>query len=176
MKVILVMVMSLDGKTTKWYSSSIYQWTSQEDQQHFFTVIQANNAIIMGSKTFLAAKSVMKLSQNQLRVVMTSTPQKYKQYEQSGVLEFTDDSPGQVIDGLKKKGYIQVLLVGGSTLNTAFLKQKLVDELWITIEPKVFASGTPLFAEGKLDILLELQAIQKLNKQGTLILKYDVMR
>jgi len=40
MKVILAMVTSVDGKTTKWNNPDIYKWTSEEDQTHFFSLIE----------------------------------------------------------------------------------------------------------------------------------------
>jgi len=42
MKITLVCVTSLDGKTTRWHQSGIYQWTSSEDQKYFFSLIKKN--------------------------------------------------------------------------------------------------------------------------------------
>ncbi len=62
MKVILVMVMSVDGKTTKWGDSKIHGWTSKEDHQFFFALLKRERLLIMGRKTYQAARLKMKLS------------------------------------------------------------------------------------------------------------------
>ncbi len=34
-----------------------------------------------------------------------------------------------------------MLVVGGPHVATSFLKAQLIDELWLTIEPKIFGMG-----------------------------------
>jgi dihydrofolate reductase len=66
------------------------------------------------------------------------------------------------------------LLVGGATINGLFLKHNLVDELFLTIEPKIFGSGKNM-TEGKLlNSKLQLKSVKKINKIGTLLLKYKI--
>ena len=69
-------------------------------------------------------------------------------------------------------GYKKILLVGGATINGLFLKENLVDELYLTIEPKIFGSGKNIIEGQLLDSKLKLLNIQKINKEGTLLLKY----
>lgn len=174
-KVILAMVMSADGKTTKWNNPKIYEWTSKEDQNHFFSLIKKNKVIIMGRKTFIAAKSVMKLSPTKLRIILTKTPEKYANLKVAGQLEFTNDSPEVLIKKLKNRGYTQVLLAGGEHVNVNFFKAKLINEVWLTIEPTIFGSGNNLVTDEKIDTSLQLKAIKKLNNKGTILLKYLVI-
>ncbi len=61
MNIVLAMVMSADGKITKHNGSNIYRWTSKEDQGLFSTLVENNNLIVMGSKTYDAAKHKIKL-------------------------------------------------------------------------------------------------------------------
>lgn len=174
MKVILAMVMSADGKTTKWNNPRLYEWTSKEDQNHFFSLIKKNKVIIMGRKTFIAAKSVMKLSPKKLRIILTKTPEKYADLKVAGQLEFTNDSPEEIIKKLKSRGYTEVLLAGGEHVNALFFKAKLINEVWLTIEPAIFGSGNGLVVGEKLDIRMQLKDIKKLNNNGTILLKYQV--
>lgn len=175
MKVILVMVMSVDGKTTRWHNPDIYNWTSSEDQAYFFSLIKKNKVIIMGRKTFMAAKSIIKPSPKNLRIVLTTTPQKYKNLSVPKQLEFSSDSPQKIIKKLNILGITQVLLVGGEHVNNVFFKEKLINEVWLTIEPKIFGVGNGLVSSKKLDIKLQLQKVSKLNNKGTLLLKYQVV-
>ena len=172
MKVILAMVMSVDGKTTKWNDSKIYEWTSKEDQNHFSSLVKNSRVIIMGRKTFVAAKSIIKLSPKQLRIILTRNPEEYGNISIAGQLEFTDDSPKEILKKLKARGYTQVLLAGGEHVNASFFKEHLINEAWLTVEPHIFGSGNNLVAEEKLNIKMQLKSIRRLNKNGTMLLKY----
>ena len=71
-------------------------------------------------------------------------------------------------------GYKKILLVGGATINGLFLKQNLVDELFLTIEPKIFGYGKNIVEGNLLNTSLQLISIKKINKFGTLLLKYKI--
>lgn len=174
MKIILAIVTSLDGKSTK-DSQSPSQWASQEDQQKFFSLIKKHNLIVMGKNTYLIRKPYLKLVPGKLRVVMTRHPEKFKKDQLPGVLEFINQSPKQLVRKLEQKGYKQMLLVSGPKLNTAFLKDKLIDELLLTLEPKIFGQGKGLVDQIPLDVNLKLKSIKRLNPQGTLLLKYQII-
>ena len=49
--------------------------------------------------------------------------------------------------------------------NGLFLEKKLIDEIILTIEPKIFGQGLSLFNKD-FDINLELLEIKKLNKNS----------
>lgn len=174
MKVTMVMLASVDGKTTKGNETNIYTWTSQEDQKRFFSLIEKNNLIIMGSSTYEASKPVIKLEKEKLRIVLTRNLKNYFTETVRGQLEFSDETPEKLIGRLSTLGYKKALLVGGSIINGLFLKNNLVDELYLTIEPKIFGDGKNIIEEQLLDKSLKLISIKKLNKAGTLLLKYKI--
>lgn len=169
------MVSSVDGKTTKWNSSNIYKWTSPQDQSYFFSLIKKYKVIIMGRKTFMAAKSIIKPSPKNLRIILTTTPQKYKNLSVPNQLEFTSNSPKKILKKLSILGITQALLIGGGHVNNTFFKDKLINEVWLTIEPKIFGVGKTIVSLKKLDIKLQLQKVSRLNNMGTLLLKYQVI-
>ncbi len=174
MKTILLYVSSLDGKVTKWGQKNIYWWTSAEDVTHFRTTIAENKLLVMGSNTFNAVHP--KPQEGILRIVLTREPEKYKKFVIPGQLEFSNETPTKLIQRLEKEGRKQMLLVSGKTVTTEFLKKKLVDELWITIEPKIFGKGDSLTKDEKLAISLRLESLTKLNSQGTILLKYAILK
>ncbi|MCR4263434.1 MAG: dihydrofolate reductase family protein [Candidatus Roizmanbacteria bacterium] len=176
MKVLLVMVSSLNGKITKGNDPHIYTWTSPEDKEMFFSHIESNNLIVMGRKTYAAARSLIKHTPEKRRIILTNEPKKYEQEELSGMLEFTRESPRQLISRMKKKGYQQMLLVGGSVVNSLFLKENLIDEIHVTIEPYVFGRGINLVATSPVNTSLNLVSIKRLNEKGTLYLVYSVKK
>jgi len=176
MKVVMVAVASLNGKITKGKDPNIYSWTSKEDSKLFFSLIEKNNLIVMGRKTYEAAHSIIKLKKGKLRIVLTRNPKKYLGERIKNILEFTDESPLELTKRLGDKGYKKMLLVGGGTINSLFLKQNLVNELYFTLEPKIFGQGQGLVIEESLEIKLKLVSIEQLNKQGTLLLKYKIAK
>ena len=171
MKVILVMVSTVDGKITKWRDGDSFSWTSKEDQKQFLSVVRTSNLIVMGSKTYDLIKP--KPKKGVLRIVMTSDPRRYTALSVPGQLEFTDESPQTLVDRLSG-GFRQMFLVGGGAVNTSFFKEGLVDELWLTIEPRIFGKGKMIVSKEELDMKLQLVSFEKLNKQGTLLVKYQV--
>ena len=173
MKIILLDVSSIDGKITKGQGNDISEWSSVEDFEHFSKVREENNLLVMGSGTFEAVHP--QPEKERLRIVLTSRPKKYEKFFVSGQIEFTNKSPKMLVNQLEKQGYKQMLLVGGGRVATAFLRENLVDELWITIEPKIFGIGEPLVTSEKMDIDLQLFELKKLNERGTLLLKYKIL-
>ncbi len=174
MKTVLVFVSTLDGKVTKWGDPNVKTWSSQSDQEYFKKLWNITPIIIIGSNTYNV--DPIKPSSSHLLVVMTRYPSKYKQYETLGQIEFTKVSPARIVKRFEKEGQEQMLVVGGAHIATSFLKGNLIDELWLTIEPKIFGQGGNFVIEEKLDINLQLISCEKVNKQGTLITKYAVIR
>lgn len=172
MKIILAAVSSLDGKITKGRDSDIRGWTSPEDTAHFAHLKSIHNLIVMGRKTYEAMRPNLQLDSKTLRVVLTKHPENFAAEAVSGQLEFSSESPVVLVGGLEKQGYSEMLLVGGGTLNGQFLAKGLVDEIYLTLEPRLFGTGTSLAADSRLNVNLRLLKTSRLNEQGTLLLHY----
>ena len=155
MKIILVMVISADGKITKGDQGPNH-WASPEDQDFFHNLKKKIGVIIVGRKTYEAAGKPH--GDGIERIVMSHC----------------GPTPGEVVADLEKKGYSEALLVGGSDVNAEFFRRKLVSEIYLTIEPKIFGVGLPLAQGIPLEVELELINMKQLNPQGTLLLHYRV--
>ena len=173
MKTILIFVSTLDGKITKWGNPDVKLWSSHQDQDYFKKIWNESQLIVMGSNTFNAGSFP---SPNPQLIIMTGHPDKYKSLKISGQIEFTSESPLELTDRFKSKGHQQMLVVGGAHVATSFLKEQLIDELWLTLEPKIFGTGANFATNVKLDINLCLIHCDRVNKQGTLITKYAVLK
>lgn len=174
MKITAISVSSANGRLTRRNEPDIHLWTSKEDAEFFSLKRSESRLIVMGSGTYEAEKSRIKPSKDKLRIVLTTTPNKYLKDKIAGQLEFSSQDPLVLIHRLEKKGYREMLLVGGSKIYSSFLKENLIDEIYLTIEPLIFGTGKPLFAEGEFDALLELVEVRKLNSRGTILLKYKI--
>lgn len=174
MKVILVFVSTLDGKVTQWGNPHVREWSSWEDQQYYKQVWKEAQLIVMGSNTFIAEK--FPASPDHLLLVMTQHISKYKSYRVDGQIEFTNNNPVEMVNQFKNKKIQTMTVVGGAHIATSFLKEQLIDELWLTIEPKIFGTGGNFVINEKLDINLQLISCDKVNEQGTLVNKYAVIK
>lgn len=174
MKVILLMVSSINGKITKGDAPDVYKWSSAEDSELFSKAVEKHNVIVMGRKTYEAGKPRRILKPGKLRVVLTRNPRAFEPEVREGMLEFTNESPRDVVKRFEKLGYKEMLLVGGSEVNAMFLRDKLVDEIHLTIEPVLFGKGKNLIGEENLASKLKLISLQRLNSRGTLHLIYKV--
>jgi dihydrofolate reductase len=174
MKTILIFVSTLDGKITRWRDPVIRTWSSKADQTYFDAIWSNYRVIIMGSGTYSPAP--LKPDPKHLYIVFTRQPEKYKNTAVPGQLEFTSEPPSVLLERIKKTGEKTVLIVGGAQIATYFLREQLIDELWLTIEPRIFGTGGGFVNEENLDIKLTLISITKANEQGTLLTKYKVLR
>ena len=129
----------------------------------------------MGSKTFEISYNLSQLpTSDKLHIILTRNVTKYSQYQKNGHFEFTDQTPQDIVSGLKKRGYKTGLLLGGSEIYTLFLSNNLVDKLYITLEPRIFGSGKEIIGEISKGIDLIFEEMQQINTQGTILLKYKV--
>jgi len=171
MKIILVAAISLDGFITR-HDEPGSGFTSPEDKKYFSRVVHEFDTLIFGSTNFEISKEWIAnhLKPEQLKIVMTREPGRYRADERPGELEFTSLSPTDLAKTLREHGRERVCLLGGGKIYGLFLQEKCVDELWLTLEPRLFGKGVKL-ADAKLDSRWELQTHEKLN-DSTLLLRY----
>lgn len=175
MHIILAMVLSVDGRSTKGNLED-QSWASAEDKTHLQKLIAENNLILLGGKTYSIAKSHIKPSPGKLRMVLTHDEEKFKDDIIPGQLEFSNLGIEELIKSLEERGFEQMLLLSGENLNEEFFEKKLVDEIYLTLEPKIFGSGRGMVADSNLDICLRLLSFERLNENGTLLLHYQVVK
>lgn len=169
------MVLSVDGKSTKWDLTD-QSWASPEDKAHLTKLISENDLILMGGKTYEFAKNYIKPQEGKLRIVITRDPEKFSSDKIDGQLEFTNQPIPELIQTLENRGFKQMLLLSGEGLNKQFLEANLINEIILTVEPKIFGTGHEMVSHAKLDLDLKLLSFEKLNESGTLLLHYKVLR
>nr|AIA18667.1 RibD C-terminal domain protein [uncultured bacterium] len=176
MKITMVMVSSADGRITRGGTSGTSEWASAEDQKSYRELIKGADCLIMGANTYRAARPHMKPDANRLRVIVTRDPEQFEEDAALSGLHFTAENPEAVVAGIKAEGHENVLLVGGSAINALFLDAGLVDDIFLSLEPKLFGDGLPLTGPLLDSIELQLVDYKKLNERGTLLLHYEVRR
>lgn len=83
-------------------------------------------------------------------------------------------SPKEAVNLAKKSGLKEVLVVGGSEVNSSFIKSNLIDQIIVNIEPTILGSGIKLFSEADFHKKLNLKKISKFGK--ILQLNYEVIK
>lgn len=84
-------------------------------------------------------------------------------------------SPGEALEVLRRAGVGDALVVGGQTVNTAFLREGLLDEVVLLVESVVIGRGMPVFAATDADLRLDL--IDVTRATDTVVrLRYRVLK
>ncbi len=167
MKTILLMALTADGRSGR--SSHDYpDWSGHDDKKLFWKITMKAGVIIMGSKTHDTIDRVLPGRKN---IVLTRNKDRVSQQDD---LVFTDKHPRDLLNSLKKEGFSEVVLIGGSTINTLFARENLIDEICITYCPIIFGKGLSLFSE-KMPMDLELVHLERLGKDRIFV-KYRVIK
>ncbi|MBI3334991.1 MAG: dihydrofolate reductase [Candidatus Portnoybacteria bacterium] len=169
MKVILLMAMTVNGKIAR-TRNELVKWTSTEDKKQFRTVTKKAGALIMGKTTY---DTIGKPLPERLNIVLTRNLQKMRSIP--GTLEFTNKPLRELLLDLERRGFASVIVSGGSIVNAQFLREGLLDEIIITVAPKIFGKGVPLFADEDYEQDLALQGIKKINN-NTITLRYKITK
>ncbi len=175
MQIFLIAAQSVDGFITR-HDIPGSGFSSPEDKTYFTRTLASCDCSVMGGETYRVSRDFIlpRLTKARLRVVLTRRAGHYASEAQPGALEFTSQSAPEIVADLEKREYRRCALLGGSQIYGLFMEAGLVDELWLTIEPRLFGSGTPLLAK-RIDSQLELMSNERLGT-NTLLLKYSVLK
>ncbi len=148
-----MMASTIDGKIAK-NANHFANWTSQADKKFFSQVSRKLKVVIMGENTF---KTFPKPLPGRLNVVFS-----HQDNQEIEGVKWVKGEPKKVLEDLERLGYKSALLGGGAKINSLFLDNKLIDEIIISFEAKIFGTGLSIFArEHELD--LKLLELKKLN-------------
>ena len=167
MKVTLVMALTLDGKIGK-SPNHFPDWTGKEDKRLFVKITQKAGVVIMGSKTFDTFGTPLPGRKN---IIMTRDKRRKSEWDN---LVYTDKKPKEILDDLEKEGYSNAILAGGALVNALFAEENLIDEIIVTISPKIFGYGISLFTE-EISMELELEDVKRVA-QNLIYLRYSVLK
>ena len=137
----------------------------------YYKIAKQFKAIILGRRTYEIMKEVNEFEKigNPFTVVVSK-----KDFAHNSNFAIAK-SPQEALKILKDKHFAKVLVGGGGTLNSSFMKENLIDEIILDVEPLVFGKGIKLFSENDFDARLELIETKSLSK-NTIQLHYRVLK
>ena len=168
MQVILYMATTVNGYIAK--ENNETPW-SDEEWQHFSKFVKEIKNIIIGRNTYEIMKERDEFSKigNPFTVVVSKE-------------DFAHNSNFAIAKSLKKalkilkeKKFAKALVAGGGMLNSSFMKEKFVDEIYLDVEPLVFGKGIKLFSDNDFDAKLELIETKSLSK-NSIQLHYKILK
>lgn len=170
MEVTLLAAVTADGFIGRSSTERSFDWTSDADKQFYVSQIKKAGVVIMGSKTFATFNKYPKGLQF---VIYTSQPENFTNPKPEVIKAWgTNQAPGEVLKRLEKENCSEVMICGGSSIYTMFMKAGLITRMLLTVEPHVFGKGVGLFSE-QIDRPLRLVSVTPLSDQST-VMEYRV--
>lgn len=171
MKVVLYMAVSANGLIAK--KNDDTSWISKKEWNSYSLVVRTSGNVVVGSRTYNILTKQHEFSEFKNVVIVVVS--RDKNFAPSNHNHFVVRSPQDAISLLSKKGFRTALVAGGGKLNASFMREKLVDEIFLDIEPIVFGKGISLFAESGFESGLKLVETKKLSK-NEIQLHYKVVK
>lgn len=167
MKTTLYMAMSLNGFIAK--ENDDTPW-SKTVWNNYYKIAREFKAVVLGRRTYEIMKKVNEFEKigNPFIVVVTR-----ENIANNSNFVFVS-SPKEALKILKEKGFTNIMIGGGGRLNSSFIKENLIDEIILDIEPQIFGKGIKLFA--KDDFYSKLKLIDLNRKQEIVQLHYRVLK
>jgi dihydrofolate reductase len=158
---------SIDGRTSL-TTEKQPTWTSREDWEWFQKSIKKFEAFLVGRNTFLTAEKSLRRRNT---FVISSQP---KTIAKEGRVTFVNPETVNIKKLLDQ--YKSVAVLGGAGIYQYTLDHKMLDEVYVTIEPVIFGRGIEMFKGGTKNYRATLKSTRKLNKDGTILLHYIIKR
>ena len=175
-KVVYSLTNSLDNFIAR--ADGAYDWILMDDEimSEFPKLYASFDTVLIGRKTY-----------DHMRLHSTDTGQEtagftsMKTYVFSSTMKespsagmnLVSDNAGEFVSSLKNESGKDIWLMGGGILAASLLKERLVDEIGVAIQPILLGSGIPLFPDIGLQVDLQLLEC-KAYKNGIVGLKYLV--
>ncbi len=149
MRKVLVVAQSLDGYIAQSREQISTAWTSKEDRQWFGQISRQLGVLIMGAVTYqtigrpLPERKIVVLNQPGELVELPELSA-WQESEKTAVYRTDGRDIVSVLAQLEDLGVAAVAICGGARVYHGFLTQKLVDEMYVTIEPVLLGGGIKL--------------------------------
>lgn len=136
-------------------------FSSKLARTDFLKTIKKYKVNVIGRNTFNVASKSSGFPLGGLNIIVSRHKIRTKKEWKNVIV--TDKNPKEIIKIIESKGYDSAMVAGG-TLATSFLKEGLVNELYLNVEPIVFGKGIPLFSSENFEKKLKLLQVKKFSE------------
>ncbi len=172
MKVVLYMAISVNGLIAK--ENDDTSFVSKIEWKSFRAMIKKADVMVIGRHTYDIMKESDELNGLKNTNIVVLTNGVNRKSEMSNIT-FTNLQPKELLKKLEKEKHKFVLIAGGGILNGSFVKENLVDEIILDVEPVVFGKGIGLFGDSDFEARLRLAGTKKLS-MNEIQLRYKVVK
>ncbi|WP_186673869.1 dihydrofolate reductase family protein [Sporosarcina sp. BP05] len=162
-KIVLFIAQSLDGYiATKNDSLDWLFKVEGEGDNGYSEFFETVDTILIGKRTYdwiMEQEKGQFPYQNKDCYIFSRTPS-----EDTKNVKFINEDIVEFADNLKKEEGQNIWIVGGGDILHTFLKEKLVDELIVTVAPTIIGEGIPLFKAGDYQVDLSLIGTRTFNQ------------
>jgi dihydrofolate reductase len=155
MKVVLFMAQSLNGIIAR--ENNNEDFLSDDNWEIFKRLAEKSGIFIVGRKTY----EVVSIWNNNFNNIKAKKIIVSKQKLNLTKDYYVVGSPRSAVLLAKELGIKEVILTGGSIINSSFAKENLIDEVVLNIEPAIIGKGIKLFSEDDFEYKLELIDVKK---------------
>lgn len=174
MKVILYMAPTINGYIAK--EDDDTAWVTETEWENYSGMIKKAGNMIIGRRTYeimLKNDEFNRSQLSQIKTVLVTDDASLQIHNPEFI--FIAKSPREALDILRNQRFETIMVCGGGGLNASFMKEGLIDEIYLDIEPVILGKGIRLFAEGDFETKLELVGIKKLSK-NEIQLHYKIIK
>lgn len=140
--------------------------------ESYATVAKRFKAIIVGRRTYEIMRRANEFEKIGNPFIVILTTKRSIPRNRGDVLV---KSSNEALDILKERGFHNVLVGGGGIATSSFMKENLIDEIILDIEPLLFGKGIRLFSDASFETRLSLIDVRKLS-EDVLQLHYRVLK
>nr|AIA16339.1 Dihydrofolate reductase [uncultured bacterium] len=158
----MIAALTADGFIGRSVDHLATSWTSKEDTRHFVKVSKELHCLVMGYNTY---KTIGKGLPGRRTLVYSPNA------IDDPTIEVITEDPVDLVRRLHKEGEVSLAICGGATIYNMFMQAGLVDELYLTVEPKLFGQGLSLFKD-TLDKNLTLLDVA--SDANSVMLRYSI--
>lgn len=136
---------------------------SEESWEAYSDFVKRTENIIIGGYTYNLLKKDPQFREkigNPL-VVAVSRSQKDKGNTNDIIVQ----SPKEALMAVEKAGFSEALVEGGGGINTSFLAEGLLDEIYIDVDPVIWGKGKKIFNDMDIDVALELLDVKEVSNK-----------
>ena len=170
MKVILTMAMSLDGMIAD--ENGAEDFLPHDNWIAFVKLAKKIGNFVYGRKTYEAVLGWPPNYTEDLNDVVKIVISEDKSLDvQKGFIRV--DNPKQAISYLEKNEFGEVLVAGGNTVYSSFLKEGLADEIIVDVNPVLLGCGIPVFGKDIPNLKMELLDTNSID-EGIIELHYKL--